>query len=218
MEKFLENSLSFYNKLTKKQKDLLKHNTHKYEFKQSEFLNHDRNECKGVEIIVSGQARVYISSLHGSQITLYRLFDNDVCILSAGCMLKNLDIPIEIEFEKDTVMYVIDNYIFKKICDENIHVKEFVLSELAMKFSDVMWLFNQYVFSNNANRLAEVLLHHMSIQDGLDLKITHEVIANDMGTAREVVTRLLKQFQKDGIVKLGRGKIAITNLEELKKI
>lgn len=218
MEPILENVLSFYNKLTKKQKELLKHNTHRYEFKQSEMLNHDSNECKGIEIIASGQARVFISSLHGSQITLYRLFDNDVCILSAGCMLKNLDIPIEIEFEKDTVMYVIDNYIFKKICDENIHVKEFVLEELAMKFSDVMWLFNQYVFSNNANRLAEALIHHVSIQDRMDLKITHEVLANDMGTAREVVTRLLKQFQKDRIVKLGRGKIEILDFEELKRI
>lgn len=218
MELVLENVLSFYGKLTEKQKELLKSNTHRYEFKQSEMLNHDNKECKGIEIIVSGQARVYISSLHGSQITLYRLFDNDVCVLSAGCMLKNLDIPIEIEFEKETVMYVIDNYIFKKICDENIHVKEFVLGELSMKFSEVMWLFNQYVFSNNANRLAEVLLHHISIQDSLELKITHELIANDMGTAREVVTRLLKQFQKDGIVKLNRGKITICDYEKLNKI
>ena len=218
MELILDNILSFYDKLTKKQKELLKHNTHRYEFKQSSMLSHDNNECKGIEIIASGQARVFISSLHGAQITLYRLFDNDVCVLSAGCMLKNLDIPIEIEFEKDTVMYVIDNYIFKKICDENIHVKEFVLEELSMKFSEVMWLFNQYVFSNNANRLAEALIHHVSIQESMDLKITHEVIANDMGTAREVVTRLLKQFQKDGIVKLSRGKIQILDFEKLKGI
>ncbi len=218
MELMLENIFSFYNKLTEQQKDLLKSNTHRYEHKKNELLNHDSNECRGIEIVVSGQVRVFLSSRQGSQITLYRLFENDICVLSAGCMLKNLDIPIEMEFEEDTVMYVIDNYIFKKICDDNIFVKEFVLGELAMKFSDVMWLFNQYVFSNNAQRLAEALIHHVSIQDSDTLEITHDLLAKDLGTAREVVTRLLRQFQKDGLVRLSRGKVEIIDFEQLNRI
>ena len=89
---------------------------------------------------------------------------------------------------------------------------------ISEKFSDIMWLFNQFVFSNVASRIASVLLEHRGITGGDELSVTHEVLARDAGTAREVVTRILKQFQADGLVKLTRGKVEILDAGRLGKI
>lgn len=81
-----------------------------------------------------------------------------------------------------------------------------------------MWLLNQFLFSNVASRIAGALLEHRALEGGDELSLTHETIAKDAGTAREVVTRILKQFQSDGLVKLGRGKVIIVDPERLGKI
>jgi len=181
-------------------------------------LNHGGDECSGVEILKSGMERVYISSPDGREITLYRLLDNDVCMMSAACMLNNISFNISLEAETDCEIIIIPPEIYQCLSDSNTAVKNFTLELVSSKFTDVMWLLEQLVFSNMGSRLANALIEHVALNGGNILDITHEKIASDLGTAREVVTRLLKQFQLDGLVSLSRGKIEVINEKALRNI
>ena len=171
-----------------------------------------------VQIIAQGRTRVFITSPGGGDITLFRLLEGDVSILSAACMLNGMDIELDMEMETDCVIYTIPKKIYRKLYDESSAVKEYTMEMISEKFSDIMWLFNQFVFSNVASRVAGALLEHRGITGEDVLNITHDVLARDAGTAREVVTRILKQFQNDGLVKLTRGKIEVLDASGLGKI
>ena len=218
MEHTYIKSLAFWDKLSDDEKKEILSSTLPQHNNKGSIIHHSNSECSGVEIVKSGLVRVFITSPNGGEITLYRLLPDDVCILSAACMIKNLNLEINMEFEEESDIFIIPKSIFKKISDENPYVKEYTLNLVSEKFSEVMWLFNQYVFSNMAKRLADSLLNHASLADSNQLSVTHEILAKDLGTAREVVTRLLKQFQTDGIVRLSRGKIEILSTKKLMEV
>ena len=180
-------------------------------------LHFGGGECAGVQIIEKGRARIFITSPNGGDITLFRLMDGDVSILSAACMLNGMDIELDMEMETDCT-YTIPKRVYKKLYDESGAVKDYTMEMISEKFSDIMWLFNQFVFSNVASRLAGTLLEHRALEGSDVLPVTHEVLARDAGTAREVVSRLLKQFQADGLVRLTRGKVEIIDAGRLGKI
>jgi CRP/FNR family transcriptional regulator len=218
MEKILEKTLDFWDDLLKEEKEELIKKLLIIKYKKGETIYHSKDKCTGVYIFYKGRARVFMSSNNGGEITLFRLYNGDISILSASCMFNNLDFETNMEFEEDTEIYVIPKGTMKKISDQNSKVKEFILEAVSEKFSNVMWIFNQYVFSNMARRLATSLYEYRNIFNSDTLKITHNSIAKDLGTAREVVTRLLKQFQIDGIITMSRGEIKILNLEKLMKL
>ena len=170
--------------------------------------NTTRNQC-------AKKTRIHFG---GGDITLFRLLDGDVSILSAACMLNGMDIELDMEMETDCEIYTIPKKVYRKLYDENGAVKDYTMEMISEKFSDIMWLFNQFVFSNVASRIAGALLEHRALEGGDELKLTHEDIAKDAGTAREVVTRILKQFQADGLVKLTRGKVTVLDAGKLGKI
>lgn len=176
------------------------------------------HECLGLVLIESGQLRAFIASQDGKEISLYRLLELDICILSASCMIKNMNFDITIELEKDSRIYIIPTACFNRISEKNVAVKNFALELVSARFSDVMWVFEQYVFGSAAQRLAGFLVEQSQLEGTDTLAITHEFIANDLGTAREVITRLLKHFAGDGMVSLARGTVTIENLEKLKKL
>ena len=181
-------------------------------------LHFGGGECAGVQIIEKGRARIFITSPNGGDITLFRLVDGDVSILSAACMLNGMDVELDMEMETDCIVYTIPKKLYKNLYDENGSVKDYTMEMISEKFSDIMWLFNQFVFSNVASRLAGALLEHRALEGSDILPVTHEVLARDAGTAREVVTRLLKQFQDDGMVRLTRGKVEILDAGRLGKV
>lgn len=214
----LETIFPFWDNLTTPQQKQLKENIIKKFFNNGTLISHGIDKCMGLMFVNKGMARVYITSQNGGEITLYRLIDGDSCVLSATCMVENLDFDVNMQMEKDTEFYIIPKGILQELSDKNIHVKNYILELIAEKFSDVMWVFSNFVFTNQASRLASALFEHQSIEGKNELQITHEALAKDLGTAREVVTRLLKQFQKDNIVSLSRGKICIIDNKKLSKI
>ena len=139
-------------------------------------------------------------------------------ILSAACMLNGMDVELDMEMETDCTIYTIPKKVYRKLYDENGAVKDYTMEMISEKFSDIMWLFNQFVFSNVASRIAGAILEHRGLEGSDELKITHEVLARDAGTAREVVTRILRQFQADGLVSLTRGKITVLDTRRLAKV
>lgn len=218
MKELLQRSFPFWDGLSREQQKAMEQGITKTFCEKKTRLHFGGGECAGVQIIEKGRARIFITSPNGGDITLFRLMDGDVSILSAACMLNSMDIELDMEMETDCTVYTIPKRVYKKLYDESGAVKDYTMEMISEKFSDIMWLFNQFVFSNVASRLAGTLLEHRALEGSDVLPVTHEVLARDAGTAREVVSRLLKQFQADGLVRLTRGKVEIIDAGRLGKI
>ena len=215
---FFADTLSFWTELRENQRDILKQTIVLKHFVTGESMRSGSENCSGLFLIKSGQVRAYIISESGKEITLYRLFDRDVCIFSASCMMKNIAFDIYIEVEKDTSAYLIPIAVFRKLSEESLPVMAFSNQLMASRFTEVMWIMEQALFMSFDKRLANFLLEQSNIEGGDSLEITHERIANHLGTAREVVTRMLKYFQNEGMVTLNRGAIEIINRKKLEQL
>ena len=207
-----------WNKLTPAQQELILSTLITKTVKKGEIVHNGSLECTGLLAVRSGQLRVYILSEEGREITIYRMFDLDLCVLSASCIIRSIQFEIMIEAEKDTQLWIIPPGVYKKIMEESAPVANYTNELMATHFSDVMWLMEQVMWKSMDKRVAAFLLEECAIEGTNKLKITHEVIANHLGTHREVVTRMLRYFQSDGLIALSRGTVEIINAEKLEKL
>lgn len=173
-------------------------------------------DCTGLLVVESGQLRAYILSDEGREITLYRLFDRDICLLSASCMIRSIQFDVTVVAEKDTRLWIIPAEVYKGVMESSAPAANFTNELMATRFTDVMWLIEQIMWKSLDKRLAAFLLEEAAIEGSNELKITHEAIANHMGSYREVITRMLRYFQGEGLVRLSRGMVAILDEERLK--
>ena len=179
---------------------------------------HNGGECSGLLLIKSGQLRAYILSDEGREITIYRLFDRDMCLFSASCMMNSLQFDISVEAEKDSDLWVIPSEVYREIMRESAPAANYTNELMAARFSEVMWLIEQIMWKRMDQRVAAFLLEEAAIEGANQLKITHEAIANHLGTHREVITRMLRYFQSEGMVKLSRGTVELTGEAQLKAL
>ena len=184
--------------------------------KKGTVIHNGSEECTGLLLIKSGQLRAYILSEEGREITIYRLFDRDMCLFSASCMLRSIQFEVVIEAEKDTELWIIPSEVYKGIMEESAPAANYTNELMAARFSDVMWLIEQIMWKSLDKLVADFLLEEASIEESRELKITHEAIANHLGTHREVITRMLRYFQSEGMVQLSRGLVRITDEEKLR--
>lgn len=212
---YLQDTLNFWRNITNEQKYLLQQSIVMKHLEVGESMHGNSEQCSGLFLIRKGQVRAYIVSESGKEITLYRLFERDICIFSASCIMKNIAFEVNIEVEKDTTAYLIPTAVFNKLSQESLPIQAFTNQLMASRFTEVMWIMEQALFMSFDKRLANFLMEQMVLEDSEILAITHEKIANHLGTAREVVTRMLKYFQSEGIVTLGRGTITIINNDKL---
>ena len=207
--------IPFWDKLTAEQQEHLAGVVEHRKVKKGVHIHDSSADCLGLVMVKSGQLRAYILSEDGREITIGRLFEYDVSLLSASCVMPDLQFNIMIEAEKDTEFWSIPACLFKNLIDESLAVSAYSRSLLSGNFSELMWLMEQIMWKSFDKRLAAFLLEESSIEGSDSLKITHEKIANHMGTAREVVTRMLRYFQGEGMVKLTRGTIDLTDKKKL---
>lgn len=208
----------FWEELTPYQQELLISSAVKRTVKKGTVIHNGSSDCLGLLLVSSGQLRAYILSQEGREITIYRLFDRDTCMFSASCMLRNLQFDITIEAEKDSELWIIPPDIFKKLMDESLPVSNFVNQVIADRFSEVMWLMEQVLWKSFDKRLAAFLMEESNIEESDIIKITHEKIANHLGTAREVVTRMLRYFQNEQLIRLSRGTIEIIDHKRIQNL
>ena len=186
--------------------------------KKGTIIHSGSMDCTGLLLIKSGQLRVYILSDEGREITLYRLFELDMCLFSASCMLRSIQFDVTIAAEKDTEFWVVPAEVYKRILEESAPAANYTNELMASRFSDVMWLMEQIMWKSLDKRVAAFLLEEAAIEGTDRLKITHETIANHLGSHREVITRLLRYFQNEGMVRLSRGVIEITDAARLEEL
>jgi CRP/FNR family transcriptional regulator len=199
------------------EKNTILNNTIKVNYSKGSNIHSGDNECVGVLIIKSGELRTYILSEEGKEITLYRLNEGDVCILSASCLIKKITFDVYIDAEKDSEILLVNSTVFAGLISQNIYIENFALKTTVERFSDVMWSMEQILFMSFDRRLA-IFLADESLKTKSDkINLTHEQIAKYIGSAREVVSRMLKYFEEEKIVELSRGGVRIIDKLKLKK-
>ncbi|TCL60493.1 CRP/FNR family transcriptional regulator [Kineothrix alysoides] len=210
-----EKHLTFWNKLTDKQKDSFINHTSVVRYQKDSSIHTADLDCVGLMLPKSGTLRVYILSEEGREVTLYRIRSGSVCILSAACVLQSITFDVSIDAVTDCELLQVDSAAFLSLMQENIYVEAFAYKKATERFSDAMWAMQQILFMSFDKRLALFLLDETSKTGTLSLRMTHEEIAKYMGSAREVVSRMLKYFSSEGLVRLSRGEILITDRKKL---
>lgn len=185
------------------------------EIKKGTVIHNGSADCTGLLLVKSGQLRAYILSDEGREITIYRLFDRDICLFSASCMLRSAQFDITIEAEKDTGLWVIPAEVYRSIMEQSAPLSNYTNEVMAARFSEVMWLVEQVMWKSMDKRVAAFLLEEAAIEKTDRLFITHETIANHLGTHREVVTRMLRYLQGEGMVRLSRGVVELLDEKKL---
>lgn len=200
-----------WERLTPQQQAALSGSMFSRRVRRGDVIHQGDADCTGLLLVKSGQLRVFMLSEDGREITLYRLFERDLCLFSASCMMRSIQFDITIQAEKDAELWVIPAETYRQVMEESAPLSNFTNEVMAARFSDVMWLIEQVLWKSFDRRLAAFLLEESAIEGTRTLKITHELIGNHMGNPREVVTRMLRYFQGEGLVRLSRGTVEIVD-------
>lgn len=187
-------------------------------FRKNEILHNGSRDCTGLVLVLSGQLRVFTISEEGREITMYRLFERDLCLFSASCIIHSIQFDMTVSAEKDTEVLMIPSEAYKSVMEVSAPLANYTNEVMASRFSDVMWLIDQILWKSFDKRLAGFLLEEMDIEETDTLRITHEAIGNHLGNPREVVTRMLKYFVNENLISLSRGTIEIKDRGGLQKI
>ena len=207
----------FWNAISEEEREELCQNTDTVFYEKGRTI-HSGGECSGVILVRSGSLRLYMMSDQGKDITLYRLQGGDLCMLSASCLLDAITFDVFVDAEEESVCHVMNGAVFAAMAERNPAMKIFALETVVSRFSDVMWVMQQILFMSMDRRLAIFLLDE-SARNGTDvIALTHGQIARYMGSAREVVSRMLKYFSNEGIVEVSRGVIKILDKKRLRTL
>ena len=204
--------------LTPEEQEMLCRYTRPVHYAKGARVHSPLESCVGILLLRSGQLRAYLLSEDGRDVTLYRLFGGEVCILSASCVMDSVNIDLYIDAEEDTEAYCISAGVFRRLMQQNVHVRCYAYQMTAERFSDSMWTMQQVLFMSADRRLAIFLTDELAKTGGTDVRMTHDQIARYMGSAREVVSRMLKYFAQEGWVRLFRGGVQVLDRKKLQQL
>ena len=175
-------------------------------------------DCAGLVLIRSGQLRALVYSEEGRELTIYRLFDGDLCLFCAPCVIRSIRFDVTIQAEKDTEFWSIPSQVYQGLMAQSAAVANYTNELMASRFTEVMDRMEQFMWKSMDQRVAAFLLQEAGIEGTRALRITHEAIAHHLGSHREVITRTLRDFQAAGMVKLSRGLVTILDREKLEAL
>ena len=217
MENIL-NKLPFWASLTEQEKEILRKSAVIRRYEKGSFIHSSDRDCLGMLFILSGEIRTYILSDEGREITLFRLYPNDLCVLSASCVISQISFDTQMTARQDTEVLIIPPNITALLKEQNISVRCFLYEQATERFSEVMWAMQQILFKGLDQRLAAFLVEECERTNSNTVRMTHEQIARNISSAREAVARMLKQFTQDGLVERKRGEIIIKDTDGLKRL
>jgi len=205
----------FWNNLKEAEKQLIYAHTILNTYSNGQSVHGGQEDCTGVIAVKKGRLRVYLLSEEGKEVTLFRLLERDICLLSASCVMRNISFDIHVDAEGTTELFVLNSAAYDKIAKGNPAVGSFMTELISMRFSEAMWVMEQILFMKLDKRLAMFLLEEANLEEGDTITLTHEQIAGHMGTAREVISRMLKYFSNEGILSVTRKGIRILDRKRL---
>lgn len=217
IQALLAQRLPFWINLSAEEKKALVAHTRYAEFSTGDQVRNPSTPA-GVMLVLSGSLRAYMVSDEGKQITLFRVGEQESCVLAASCALSMITFDVFLDATSDTKLLIIDSSFFAHLIEKNVYVEAFTYRQTTQRFSEVMWVMEQVLFMSFDERLAVFLLDEVAHTQSNTLHLTHDEIAHHLGSAREVVSRMLKRFADDGLVKLSRGTISILNKQGLRAL
>lgn len=214
----LKKSLSFFNNLNLSDQQKMENASNVFHYAKGDIIHSGLNQCNGVIVVASGTLRAYLLNEDGKEVTLYKLTSGDVCVLSASCIINNISFEVFISAETDAELIVIDTKVYNNLKETSLEVEQFTNNILNQRFSDTIWAVEKILFLSFDKRLALFLLEQSELEKSHTLNITHSQIANNIASAREVVTRMLNYFEQENLLKLYKGKIEMIDLKKLRDI
>jgi CRP/FNR family transcriptional regulator len=178
-------------------------------FKSKTVLYSEGDGCQGIGFLMSGEIRVFKTGVRGREITLYEIFPGETCILNASCILAGRNYPANAAALSGGEALFIPEAVFRRLISEHDDLRKFIFRLFSSRMAAIVELIDEVVFAKMDDRLENYLLEK---SENDRLNCSHQKIADDLGTSREVVSRLLKDFEKKGRVRLGRNLIEILSL------
>ncbi len=215
MEKIDLTVFPFWERLTKEEKELLQSQARIVRFEENQLIASTEIDCLGVLYIKSGMIRLYLYSEDGREVTIARLAEDDVCLLSASCMLSQVSFPAQVSAESPVEAILIPVNIISSIKEKNVYVENYVYRLTTERFSDVISAVEQMLFMTLEQRIVSFLLDETARTGGDTVHMTQEKLAQAIGSAREAVTRTLKQLSSAGVIEVFRGGIKIIDRKAL---
>ncbi|HKI55272.1 MAG TPA: Crp/Fnr family transcriptional regulator, partial [Anaerolineales bacterium] len=174
----------------------------------------DGDRVDGIALLLSGVVRVYKIGETGREITLYRFGLGESCILSANAIMSDKSFPAIATVEEDAEAVMIPAEVFREWVNKYEPWREFVFGLLSERLSTVMTVVDEVVFKRMDRRVASFLLNQAEVQN--PMRVTHQEIAAELGSSREVISRILEDFSREGLINAGRGTIEAMDFEGLK--
>jgi len=179
-----------------------------------QMLMKQNQECQNIPMVISGHLRIYKLSSSGREMTLYRIGPGETCLISIACQIKGQDFPAMAQVEGKTHLFMLPSFVCADVLGTSLAWKDFIITSIYDHLTDVMQTLEAVAFDRTDHRLI-LWLMEKSAGRNASILCTHEEIAIELGTAREVVSRLLGELKNKGAVTLGRGKIMITDSTQL---
>lgn len=211
-------ALPFYDKLTDEQKKMIFNNSEIKSFTEGEILSGLVHNCMGPFLILKGEVRAVLTDENFREITLFKLYPNEIALLSAACVIEFITFDAQFVVGKDSVLLLIGAQTIKKIMEENLPVRCNIFETLTDRFSFCMLTMYELLFTRYDRRMAAFLVERYIYTGETEFKITQKELAKMTSSVREVAGRTIRQFAKDGLVEYGRGRIKLIDIKRLKEL
>ncbi len=209
--------IPFWNNLTKSEKDNLIKFSQIRTYEKGNIIHSRNQECLGLIKVIEGNVRCFMMSEEGREITLYQMKEGDLDVLSASCVLSQITFETQMRAYDDCELLVMPSLYLSELKEKNLIVRCYIFELLSERFSDVMGTIQRILFTRIDSRIALYLTSIAKNNNTNLIKITHEEVAREINTSREVASRILKQLEEEGTIKLQRGSIEIIKMAELEE-
>lgn len=205
----------FWEKLTESQKSILEEQVRWNHYQEGQLVTGTGSDCLGMFLVQSGTLRVYLISEEGKEATVFRIHAGELCMLSGSCLLSSIPFDVQIDAETDCSVYLLPTVAVRRVMGENIYMENFIYKMMNESFSDIILAVQKILFASLEQRLAGFLLDESARCHSDRIPMTQEQIARAIGSAREAVSRTLKELVKEESVELFRGGVRILDRKKL---
>ena len=210
--------LSFWNTLSEKEREVAKGGLTQRTYEKGTYILGFSDACLGMVYIRKGSIRVFITSEEGREVTLFHISEGECCVFSSACVIGGVTLDVQMVAESEVELLAIHAGTVAKLMESNIHFKCFIYELAAKRYSTVVWVMQQILFAHFDERMARFLLSRYEKTGDSTIRMTQEAMAQEVNSAREVVARMLRQFESEGLIELNRGIVILKNIELLKNI
>lgn len=211
-------ALPFWGDLSMEEQQDLEDAVYVKHFEPGEMVYGGADDCLGMLFILSGEIRAYLLSDEGREITLYRLQQEELFVLSSRGVISQVNFETHMDTTQETDVLVLPATVFENLLDRNVYARCFIYELAAQRFSVIMWVLQQILFARFDQRLASFLMEEYRRTESSEICMTQEQIAEYVNSAREVVARMLRRFAADGLIENRRGVIELKDIPALQKL